>query len=101
MPQRLLVCQFERVPGLVISVCFKRSRVVIELEFVVHIYSAQLKIGKLLYLVAENAVDVPAKDTCCARPISIEQYREVVNSLQECGQKYLPAVASINGWEIR
>jgi len=24
-PQRLLVCQFERIPGLVVSVCFKRS----------------------------------------------------------------------------
>lgn len=98
--QRLLVCSFQRMAGLIVSVGFKRNHPEINVNLLLMAYSHELRSSKSIFLASSrNAIQRRESITCF--PIPVESFKDVHDFLQRNGKKHLPAVDAINGWELR
>lgn len=98
--QRLLCCKFDRIAGFIVSVCFKRSHPNLELNVIMMVFSRELRSSKPVVLSSSrNLISRP--DSIVCYPVQVDNFKEVVNFLQNNNKKHLPAVDAINGWELR
>lgn len=98
--QRLLVCSFQRMAGLILSLAFKRSHPEIDVNLLLMAYSHELGVAKCIILPSSrNAITTRESITCL--PIPVDSFKDVQDFLQRNGKKHLPAVDAINGWELR
>lgn len=98
--QRLMVCSFQRMAGLIVSVAFKRSHPETEVNLLLMAHSHELTTSKLIVLTSSRSALLNNESITC-HPIPVDSFKEVFDSLQRNGKKHLPAVDAINGWELR
>lgn len=95
---RLFVCDFGSFKDVLVSIAFKRNYRTIDLNLVLKLKPSPSQKELCLFLVDKNYNGDKEKVN---RAADDDAVRNVIDNLQKKGQRHLPFVNSINGWEVR
>lgn len=95
---RLFICDFGAFKDVLVSVAFKRNYRTIDLNLVLKLKPSPSQRELPLFLVDKNYAGDEEKIN---RAVDDDTVRNVIENLRKMGQRHLPFVNSINGWEVR
>uniref|UniRef100_A0A336MKC7 CSON002973 protein n=1 Tax=Culicoides sonorensis TaxID=179676 RepID=A0A336MKC7_CULSO len=97
--ERLFITDFGYFKDLLVSYSFKRNYKLINVSLVLKLKASPTDKEQFHYLVEKD--QTTEEEGIVNRAVDDEEVKTVIDKLRERGERHLPFVNSINGWEVR